>query len=109
MAAGLRTALSEAYQTDGNWDGVSANDFAERDSDGDLLEDMSQYVDQVRHDENGVIQVLMGDGANARVAGTSFTLDPDESGDRIRGWTCAGAAVLGGEAMESRYLPSSCR
>jgi type IV pilin len=54
----------------------------------------------------GVINVKFSAGANS---GKAMTITPDQTGGQITGWTCAGAAVGGGTALEAKRLPSSCQ
>ncbi len=54
-----------------------------------------------------VINVKFASGANAA---KGMTLTPSIGAPgQIKGWTCAGAAISGGTALEANRLPASCQ
>lgn len=102
LAGGMRTAITESFQVNGNFDGLSAGEY-------DLASGAGTYVDTVVHDAEGVITITMRNATpvNTNIRGDSWTLTPtvDEANDRITGWVCGTAE--GG--IETKFLPTSCR
>lgn len=101
LAAGMRTNISENFQINGDFTGLTAGEF-------DLAAGAGTYVDTVVHDATGEITVTMRGAApvNAALRGRAWTLSPveDAANNRITGWECDVVAPL-----EIKYLPTSCR
>jgi type IV pilus assembly protein PilA len=101
LAAGLRTNISENFQINGDFTGLTAGEF-------DLPDGAGTYTNTVRHDAGGVITITMLGVAptNAAIRGGIWTLTPQEDvpNNRITGWRCAAGAGL-----DVKYLPTSCR
>lgn len=101
LASGMRTNISENFQVNGDFTGLTAGEF-------NLAAGAGTYVDTVAHAADGVITITMRNAAptNNAIRGQSWTLTPtvDAGNNRITGWTCD---VNTG--MDVKYLPSSCR
>jgi type IV pilus assembly protein PilA len=98
LASGVRTAVSEAFQTRGNWpaDNSSAGVAG-------ATSIVGKYVASVTVG-GSLITVEFGAGANPLIAlaGTGdFTLKGTNRGGSIS-WTCGGA-------IDTKYRPASCR
>ena len=103
LASGVRTAVSETFQTTGDWPetnaaaGVSAPETIQ-----------GTYVVSVTVGEDGVITALLRDAApvNAAIRGATLVLTPtvaEETEDQGSiTWACTGSA-------EAKYYPASCR
>ena len=103
LAGGMRTAITESFQVNGDFSGLSAGEY-------DLESGAGTYVNLVEHSDAGVITITMRNAApvNTNIRGDTWTLTPtvDTVNQRITGWVCA---VGGGSAIDAKYLPTSCR
>lgn len=101
LASGMRTSISENFQVNGDFTGLTAGEF-------NLAAGAGTYVDTVEHDDAGVITVTMRNTAptNSAIRGEAWTLSPvvDAGNNRITGWQCA---IVGN--FDVKYLPTSCR
>jgi type IV pilus assembly protein PilA len=95
LASGVRTAVSEAYQTNGAF--PSDNTAAGIASSGSIS---GNYVSGVSVAAN-VITATFGSGANALINGQNLTLTGTDQGGSVS-WVCGGS-------VNPKYLPSSCR
>ena len=108
LAAGLRTNITESFQVNGDFSGISDDDFLV----GSVTEPVGTYTAIITNDEDGVITVTMIDGTptNNSIRGGTWTLTPQVvaaaagTEARISGWRCD---VDSG--IEAKFLPSSCR
>ena len=118
-ASTCRNAISEASQT-----GLAANPTANGfgcGEGGSSASPISQYVESIATNENGVITVKARNisqlGTNVNLALTPYSdaglTTPSAAADfnrasvkEIRGWKCATAASNG---IASKFLPASCR
>ena len=122
-ASTCRTAVSEASQT-----GFAANPvpngFGCGEGGGTGVSAISQYVESISTDENGVITVKAQNisqlGSNKNVAFVPYsTADVSASGTKsvaadfnrasvktVKGWKCETGGTAG---IEAKYLPASCR
>jgi len=116
-ASACRTAISEASQT-GFSAAPTANGFG---CDENATGPVSQYVDTVTTDANGVITIK---ARNISQLGTNVSMElvPYSDANKttasvaadfnsatlkpIKGWKCQTSSTNG---IESKYLPSSCR
>jgi len=119
-ASTCRTAISEASQTGFSADATANNFGCGEDSSGPV----SQYVNTITTDENGVITV---EARNISQLGTNnlITLVPYSTADvggsgttsvaadfnraslkPVRAWNCEAPTTNG---IETKYLPASCR
>ena len=98
LTSGVRTAMSESFQTTGNWpaDNAAAGISAPASITGTYVETVT-----VTAGTGGVITAVFSTGANAAIAGNNFILTGADQGGSIR-WTCSGG-------INDKYLPSSCR
>lgn len=118
-ASTCRTAISEASQT-GFAATPTANTFGCGEG-GSSTSPISQYVESIATDANGVITVTARKisqlGSNTKVTFTPYSdanfATPSVAADYNRGsvkvvkaWKCAGGGTGG---IEAKYLPASCR
>lgn len=121
-ASTCRTAISEASQTGFSAD-ATANNFGCGEG-GTAASPISQYVETVATNENGVITVTARNisqlGANKLISLVPYsTADVGSSGTAsaaadfnraslkpVRAWNCEAPATNG---IETKYLPASCR
>jgi len=99
LTSGLRIAVSETWQTTGDWPEtlVEAGFDADDDFEG-------TYVDQVEMSGTvGAIQATMRNAAPVAsdIRGATLTLTPEDQGGSIE-WTCTSSA-------DDKFLPASCR
>ena len=99
LASGVRTAVSESFQTTGNW--PADNDAAGVEASGSITGSYVTSVGVSVDGSRGVITATFGSGANAAIDGDTLTLIGTDQGGSIS-WTCGGT-------VETKYLPSSCR
>ncbi|WP_151826147.1 pilin [Acinetobacter junii] len=119
-ASTCRTAISEASQT-GFASTPTANGFGCGEGGAAGASSISQYVESIATDANGVITVKAQNisqlGSNVNVSFTPYrdaaltqasqAADYTRANVRIvKGWKCASAATNG---IEAKYLPASCR
>jgi type IV pilus assembly protein PilA len=95
LTSGVRTALSESFQTTGVWpaDNTAAGVADEASITGN-------YVTQVVVNES-LITATFGNQANAKIAGETLVLSGSDMGGSVQ-WSCGGT-------IETKYLPSTCR
>jgi type IV pilus assembly protein PilA len=95
LTSGVRTAVSEYFQTTGTWPadngtaGVAAEDSI-----------VGSYVSQVLVSASG-ITATFGNDANTKIAGRTLVLNGTDEGGSVS-WACSGT-------IEDKYLPSTCR
>jgi type IV pilus assembly protein PilA len=96
LASGVRTAVSEFFQTDGNWpaDNAAAGVAPAASISGN-------YVTGVAVGAGGLITATFGSDANPLIAGDTLTLQGADAGGSVS-WTCGGS-------VDDKYLPASCR
>ena len=113
-----RTAISEIYQT-ATASSIGANEWGCGEATGGI----TQYVDTIATDVNGVITVTtsahggLGAAAPAGAASATMTLTPTNSAGapltfsgvstQVGGFKCTPGTS--GVAMPAKYLPGSCR
>jgi type IV pilus assembly protein PilA len=95
LTSGVRTALSESFQTTGVW---PADNTAAGVADAGSI--TGNYVTQVVVNES-LITATFGNQANAKIAGETLVLSGSDMGGSVQ-WNCAGT-------IETKYLPSTCR
>jgi type IV pilus assembly protein PilA len=99
LASGVRTALSEQYQTSGVW--PSGNAGAGVSAGASIT---GNYVSQVvvsTAASQGVITATFGSDSNPAITGLLFTLTGTNNDGSIS-WECGGTIL-------QKYLPASCR
>lgn len=96
LTSGVRTAVSEYYQSTGSWpdDNAAAGVASASSISGN-------YVSQVAV-VSEVITATFGSGANPAIDGSDMTLTGDASGGGSVEWVCGGT-------VDTQYLPASCR
>lgn len=119
-ASTCRTAVSEASQT-GFAANPVANGFGCGEGGGKGASAISQYVESISTDENGVITVKaqnisqLGENKNvsfvpysdASLTTTSKAVDYNRASVKtVKGWKCESASATG---IAAKYLPASCR
>ena len=119
-ASTCRTAVSEASQT-GFAANPVANGFGCGEGGGTGVSAISQYVESISTDENGVITVKaqnisqLGNNKNvsfvpysdASLTTTSKAVDYNRASVKtVKGWKCESASATG---IAAKYLPASCR
>ena len=108
-SSACRTTISEVYQT-GTASSVAANTWG-----CESTSPVSKYVESVTTDANGVITV-MARGIATGIDGKGIQLRPQTvsggdmtysgGGSAVAQWKCL---PLSGNAIDDKYLPSSCR
>ena len=93
LASGVRTAVSEFFQSTGGWP-------ADNDEAGVAATITGNYVSQVTVG-GSVITVTFGNGANPAIATGTLTLTGSDR-DGAVAWDCGGT-------IDQKYLPASCR
>jgi type IV pilus assembly protein PilA len=99
LASGVRTAVSETFQTSGLWPTSNPEAGVE-----DAANISGAYVTGVAvtaAGDNGVITATFGGRANALITGDALVLTGTNNDGSIE-WACSGT-------VEQKYLPSSCR
>ncbi|HEX7080745.1 MAG TPA: pilin [Gammaproteobacteria bacterium] len=96
LASGVRTAVSEFFQTTGRWPGSNAS--AGVSASASIT---GNYVTDVAVNES-LITVTFGNGANPKLTSGNFILEGSDNGGSVE-WTCANSTI------EQKYLPASCR
>ena len=123
-ASTCRTAVSEASQTGFAEAPTAENQFGCGEGGGEGASAISQYVESISTDENGVITVKaqnisqLGDNKNVSFVPYS-TADVSATGTKslaadfsrasvktVKGWKCEKS---GTDGIEAKYLPASCR
>ena len=103
LAAGAKAAITEYYQNTGNLPGTNA--VAGISDDTDIN---GNYVSAVRVGlpAPGQVQVTYnGPRVNALIAGDTIVLSPTTNTGSVE-WACQSA---GAQALDPKYLPSTCR
>jgi type IV pilus assembly protein PilA len=100
LASGVRTAVSEQFQTTGNW--PTSNTEAGISAPGDISGNYVATVTVSAAGSNGVITAAFGSGANPLIQGEDFVLTGTDEGGSVS-WDCNGSSVA------PKYLPASCR
>lgn len=93
LASGVRTAVSEYFQTTGDWP-------TDSDEAGVSATITGNYVSGVAVG-GSVITATFGSGANDLIAGLTLTLTGRDAGGSVE-WTCGGDVA-------AKYRPASCR
>jgi type IV pilus assembly protein PilA len=99
LASGVRTAVSEQFQTTGVW--PADNGAAGVSTPGEIV---GNYVSQVvvsAAGSNGVITATFGSGANPLIRTRTFLLTGTDRNGSIS-WDCGGT-------IDPKYQPASCR
>jgi len=99
LASGVRTAVSETFQTTGDFPATNAAAGV-----SDATDIQGTYVAQVAVGAGGVITATLRAGApvNQNIRGLTLVLTPDTSSEGSIQWTCGGSG-------DSKYYPGSCR
>ncbi|WP_322522415.1 pilin [Guyparkeria halophila] len=99
LASGVRTAMSESFQTTGDWptDNSAAGVSPSNEIVGEYVSGVAVSTDGT----NGLITATFGSGANGEITGSNLTLTGTDEGGSIS-WECGGSVA-------TKYLPSSCR
>jgi type IV pilus assembly protein PilA len=95
LASGVRTAVSEYFQSKGHW--------PDNNAEAGIATDASisgNYVGEVAV-VSEVITATFSSSANPKIAGLTFTLTGADNDGSV-GWTCSGS-------IAPKYLPASCR
>jgi type IV pilus assembly protein PilA len=104
LTSGVRTAVSETYQTNGAW--PANNDAAgvalETDIIGNYVTQVLVGIDGDPVTGFGTITATFGNNANAAIAGDTLVLTGTNNDGSIE-WACSS------EDIENKHLPSSCR
>ncbi len=102
LGSGVRTAVSEVFQTNGTWpaDNTAAGVADAGDITGNYVESVTVSATDPAAGP-GIITVLFSGDANPLIAGEDFTLEGVDATGSIE-WTCGGS-------IEAKYLPASCR
>jgi type IV pilus assembly protein PilA len=109
LADGWKTAIAEYYANTGNWPTL-ANLTGTTNSIG-------KYESSITIAPAGVIQIVYGNQANAKITGCSLALQPYTNANNDVLWQCgnsatpsgATSAALGGtNNLLPQYLPTSC-
>ena len=96
LASGVRTAVSEQFQTSGQW--PANNDDAGVATAASIN---GNYVAAVTVGASGLITVTFGSGANPAIQTGNFTLQGRNNDGSIE-WECGGS-------IAEKYRPASCR
>jgi type IV pilus assembly protein PilA len=96
LASGVRTAVSEAYQSTGTW---PADNTAAAVSPAASIS--GNYVSQVAVSGSGLITATFGSGANPAIANLTLTLQGTDNVGSVE-WECGGT-------IQAKYRPASCR
>jgi type IV pilus assembly protein PilA len=100
LASGVRTAVSEQFQTTGVW--PTDNTAAGVSDPGDISGNYVVSVTVARDGSNGSITAEFGNSANPLIAGEDFVLTGTDQGGSVS-WDCLGSSI------QTKYLPASCR
>jgi type IV pilus assembly protein PilA len=119
-ASSCRTTITEASQT-GLANAPAGNDFGCGETTAENPGPVSQYVDSLTTDANGVITVIARNISQLDATHNTLQLRPFIDPDRataavavnftrgnevaVVAWACGGGATT----IEARYLPASCR
>ena len=104
LTSGVRTAMSESFQTRGRWpaDEEEAGISDPEEISGTYVESVTvSRLGEAGETGQGVITAVFGEGANAAISEGTFILTGTDQGGSIS-WTCGGS-------IDRKYLPSSCR
>ena len=97
LASGLRVAVQEYWQTEGEW--PANNTVAGVGPAGEIT---GKYVEQVTVDESQIQATMFNaTGVSAPVRGAVITLQGADEGGSVS-WTCTGS-------VDDKFLPSACR
>lgn len=99
LASGARTAVAEEFANTGTFNGIT-NTSAGLAAAASIT---GRYVSQVAV-ANGVVTATMSTGASEKVAGDMLAFSPIDRDGSIE-WVCKAGAT----AIETKFLPSSCR
>ena len=97
LAAPLKNAMASFYNENGSF--PADNDEAALETPTDYA---GNYIESMTVN-NGVVEILYGNGANAQINGQIITLTPIPNDGSVA-WDCASGGVILVE-----YLPSACR
>jgi type IV pilus assembly protein PilA len=99
LTSGVRTAVSEFFQTEGTWPGDNAT--AGVAAEGSI---QGNYVSQVLVAGSTITATFSNtdpQSANARINGLTLVLTGRDEGGSVA-WACSGS-------IDNKYLPSTCR